>query len=50
MDNFVIGFVIIIILFLASAYIYKSKKRGDKCIGCPYKAMCRRTDNKCNEG
>ncbi len=39
MDNFIIGLVIIIILFFASAYIYKSKKRGDKCIGCSYRAM-----------
>ncbi len=42
MDNVIIGLVIIIILFFASAYIYKSKKRGDKCIGCPHCAECKK--------
>lgn len=48
MDNFIIGLIIIIILFFASAYIYKSKKRGDKCIGCPHHAMCQRKNCKNN--
>ena len=28
--------VLALILFFACRYIYKSKKKGAKCIGCPY--------------
>lgn len=37
----IIALVIIgIILFFASLYIYRSKKKGNKCIGCPYAKNC----------
>jgi len=37
----IIALVIIgIILFFASFYIYRSKKKGNKCIGCPYAKNC----------
>ena len=29
-----------LILFLAIRYIYKEKKRGTKCIGCPMAGSC----------
>lgn len=28
------------ILFFAARYIYKEKKKGNACIGCPYSASC----------
>ena len=28
------------IVFLAVRYIYKEKKKGTKCIGCPYADSC----------
>lgn len=28
-------------------YLYRAKKRGDKCIGCPYSKQC--TDKKCGQ-
>lgn len=27
-------------LFFAARYIYKEKKKGKACIGCPYAASC----------
>ena len=35
--------VIALILFLAIRYIYKEKKKGTKCIGCPMAGIIRRT-------
>ncbi|MBR2452788.1 MAG: FeoB-associated Cys-rich membrane protein [Clostridia bacterium] len=40
MKNFIIIFVLIAIIGLISRYIYKSKKNGKKCIGCPYSETC----------
>ena len=31
---------IAVIVFLAVRYIYKEKKKGTKCIGCPYADSC----------
>ena len=31
---------IVLIIGLALAYIIISKKRGKKCIGCPYSSSC----------
>ena len=32
--------VIAAILFFAARYIYKEKKKGTACIGCPYAGSC----------
>ena len=40
MDNFVVIAVVAVILGLAVGYIYKAKKRGQKCIGCPDSSAC----------
>lgn len=47
-----IGEIIIIVLLAvilvaAILYIYKAKKRGEKCIGCPYSKECQ---GNCNGG
>ena len=34
--------VIAAILFFAARYIYKEKKKGKACIGCPYADSCPR--------
>ena len=31
---------LILVVFLALRYIYKEKKKGSKCIGCPYESVC----------
>lgn len=40
MIDFVIGFIIALIVGGAGYYIYRSKKSGKKCIGCPDSATC----------
>ena len=38
-DFIVIGLVLLIV-GLAGLYIYKAKKRGVKCVGCPSGGQC----------
>ena len=33
---------LILVVFLALRYIYKEKKKGSKCIGCPYAEGCQK--------
>ena len=35
METFIVAAVLTVILGLAIRYIYKAKKNGAKCIGCP---------------
>ena len=32
--------VIVLVVGLAFTYIIKQKKKGNKCIGCPYSKQC----------
>lgn len=36
MENFIIIAILIILVGAAIFYIYREKKKGRKCIGCPY--------------
>lgn len=45
MKDIIIIAVLVIILGLAAFYIYKSKKNGNKCIGCPYGSSCCKSGN-----
>ena len=49
MENIIIILIIVAIIGFAALYIYKQKKKGKKCIGCPYSCSCS-TKNKrdCN--
>ncbi len=40
MENYIIAGVLILILVCAGLYVYKAKKRGVKCIGCPAGGNC----------
>ena len=40
MDNLIIISAVVLIVALAGAYIYKEKKKGKKCIGCPSGGSC----------
>ena len=33
--------IIVVIIGLSLHYIYKAKKSGKKCIGCPYSDKCK---------
>ena len=48
MENFILGLILLAIVFLAVGYIVRAKKRGQKCIGCPHSKECsgRCGDNK----
>ncbi len=38
-DYLLIG-LLLLILGGAGLYLYKAKKRGQKCVGCPYAQTC----------
>lgn len=38
------GLILIIVVFLAVRYIYREKKKGTKCIGCPFAEGCAKYD------
>ena len=40
MTNFIILVVVCLIVGCAAGYIYKEKKKGTKCIGCPDAPTC----------
>jgi len=35
MQDFIILAILIVVIVLAARYVYKAKKSGRKCIGCP---------------
>ena len=39
---------IVLIIGLASFYVIKAKKKGQKCIGCPYAKICKSQKEKSN--
>ena len=41
MADYVIGIIVGFAVFKAARYIYKAKKKGQKCIGCPYSKNCK---------
>ena len=40
MADYVIGIIVGFAVVMAARYIYKAKKSGIKCIGCPDGATC----------
>ena len=40
MDNIIIIAVLVVIVGLAGLYIFRAKKKGAKCIGCPDSKAC----------
>lgn len=40
MENVILIIVLAAIVGLAAFYIYRAKKKGQKCIGCPYASSC----------
>ncbi len=48
MIDFVVGFIIVVIISGSLMYIIRAKRRGVKCIGCPDSAACSGKCNGCN--
>ena len=44
MENFIIIAIVLCIVGAIVLYLYKAKKRGETCIGCPY---CKQCSGKC---
>ncbi len=42
MENIILIILLIAIIGFAVIYIYKEKKNGAKCIGCPHAKNCRK--------
>ena len=40
MKNIIIVAILLVIVGLAAFYVYKAKKKGKKCIGCPDSCSC----------
>ncbi len=40
MDSIIVAAILVVIVGGAALYIYKAKKRGTKCIGCPDAEKC----------
>ncbi|MBE6796564.1 MAG: FeoB-associated Cys-rich membrane protein [Ruminococcaceae bacterium] len=44
-DNFLLVAVLVVVVLIAALYIIKQKKKGAKCIGCPYAGECASKNN-----
>ncbi len=47
MEDLIPILLIVLIIGAASFYIIRSKKRGQKCIGCPYAKTCNKKQKNC---
>ena len=47
MVNVIAILVLALIVGAAAGHVYKAKKRGQKCIGCPYAQKCAAQGNGC---
>ena len=43
-STIIAALALVLILFLAIRYIVKEKKKGAKCIGCPYAGSCEKNN------
>ncbi|MBQ9736877.1 MAG: FeoB-associated Cys-rich membrane protein [Clostridia bacterium] len=41
-ENIILTVILLLIAGGALLYLYKAKRRGEKCIGCPYAKECKR--------
>lgn len=50
MTDIVIAAILVLVVGAAVLYIYKAKKSGKKCIGCPYEDTCgaKNKENSCS--
>ena len=40
MNDLIIAVVLAAVIFLSARYVYREKKKGRKCIGCPAGGSC----------
>lgn len=44
MTDIIVVFVLLLVAGGAGLYLFRAKKRGEKCIGCPYAKQCGRKE------
>lgn len=49
MADLIIIAIIICIVGGIVFYLYRAKKRGETCIGCPYASQCGNKSNECRD-
>lgn len=49
MTNLIAIFIIAAIVGFAGGYVYRAKKRGEKCIGCPQSRNCAGCRGSCSD-
>lgn len=47
MENMIIIIILLLIVSGIVYYLYKAKKRGETCIGCPYAKQCKSKGGTC---
>ncbi len=50
MADLIVVLILVLILGGAALYIYRAKKAGQKCIGCPHAKACSGNCSGCNNG
>lgn len=48
MENFIVILILLCIVGGIVFYLYRAKKRGKACIGCPYARQC--SSGQCGDG
>ncbi len=48
-EDVIIIAVVVLVVGLAALYVYRAKKRGQKCIGCPDSKTCSGHCRGCSE-
>ncbi|MBR2028162.1 MAG: FeoB-associated Cys-rich membrane protein [Oscillospiraceae bacterium] len=48
MTDIIVIAVVAAIVGAASAYIYKAKKNGARCVGCSHAGVCGKAHNECS--
>ncbi|MBQ3114802.1 MAG: FeoB-associated Cys-rich membrane protein [Clostridia bacterium] len=48
MTDIILFAILLLIAGGAGLYLYKAKKRGEHCVGCPYAKQCRKKDCNCS--
>lgn len=49
MESIIVIAVVAVIVGLALLFIYREKKRGVKCVGCPYAGTCGKCGGGCSK-
>ena len=44
MENFIIIAILLIVIGFAGFYLFRTRKKGNKCIGCPHSMECSSKD------